>query len=245
MKYGIFVVLLFSILACKKAEDRRCIKGAGNEVAIERQLDVFSKVFIGPNVHIMFVQDSLNKVVITGGENLVNHIGSEIIDGQLRIENNNRCNFLRSYKHQVNVEIHFTDLTEIYFEGTKPVNCEGQLILNNLIVIIRDGAGEMNLNVDCNNLDLVVTNGWGNFDVDGVTNNLRLDIRNNGFGNTYDLAVSNELNIISNTAGKLEVFADNAILNAQTSSSGDIYYKGIPSNIDYTSLGTGELLDNN
>lgn len=245
MKYGVIILVLFSMFACKKAEDRRCLKGAGDTTTLEVAKEDFSKLFIGPHMHITLIQDSLDKVVVTSGQNLVKHIGTDIIEGQLRIENNNRCNFLRSYKHQVYVEVHFTDLTEIYMEGTKPVMCEGQLNFGNLLVIIRDGAGAMNLNINSNNFDLVVTNGWGNFDIKGVTNNLKLDIRNNGFGNTYGLEVVNELNVISNTAGKLEVFAGNADLNAQTASSGDIWYKGIPSNINYTALGSGELLDKN
>lgn len=245
MRWTLIILLSLLVFSCKKAEDRRCFKSVGKEVTIERNVDSFDKIYVGPNMKITLVQDSLDKVVITGGDNLVNFISSDVVDGQLRIENNNTCNFLRSYKHEVSVEIHFTSLKEFYFEGTKPVNCIGTIKSNNLIVVIRDGAGAVNLNVDCGNLNVTVTNGWGNFEVSGTTVNLHLDIRSNGFGNTNNLVATQDVNVSSDSGGVIQVNAEGAVLKAQTSSSGDIWYVGTPSDIQFTQYGTGELIDKN
>lgn len=245
MRHLLFIALIFTFFSCKKSEDRRCLKVAGTETTIERDLDDFTKIFIGPNIHVSLVQDSLDKVVITGGENLVNFISSDIVDGELQIENINKCNFLRSYKHQVFVEIHLTTLTKVYFEGTKPLVCNSVINGNNLSVIIRDGAGEVDLDVNYNNLDFTVTNGWGNFVLKGNVNKLNLNIWSNGFGDAYGLNVANDLEVVSNTAGLLKVNADGANLKVEISSIGDVWYLGNPTDLLYTKYGAGELLDKN
>jgi hypothetical protein len=182
---------------------------------------------------------------ITGGAHLVNFISSDISDGQLNLVNRNKCNFLRSYKHELTVELHVVQLSEIQFEGTKPLRCETAIVGNNLSVFIRDGAGEVSLNVDCNNLNCVVTNGWGNFDISGTTQNLDLNIRSNGFGSTYNLSVEQQLRVISNTSGLLKVNADGADCMIQMQSVGDIWFIGTPANVSLSDQGEGEWIDKN
>ncbi len=245
MRYIYFLAMFVALVSCKKAEDRRCMKGAGALVTIERSVATFDRIFVGPNMYITLVQDSLDFVKITAGENLVNFITSDIIDGQLRIENTNKCNFLRSYKHQVNVEVHLTDLKALYFEGTKELNTLTPIVSNNLNVTIRDGAGTVNLDLACGNVQLVVTNGWGNFNLRGVTNTLALEIRSNGFGSTKDLIVNNKLGVVTASAGIVEVNASNTEFNAQIDSNGDIWYVGVPSVLNFLHYGTGALVDKN
>jgi hypothetical protein len=208
-------------------------------------LESFKEIFIGTNVNIVLVQDVVNEVRITGGENLVNFIGTDITDDVLRIENNNRCNFLRSYKHEITVEIHFVELREIMFEGTKPLLCASTISGNNLTVVVRDGAGLIDLDVDYNNITYIITNGWGNFDISGTTNTLILDVSSNGFGSTYDLEIANELTIKSKTAGILKVNADNANCVFNLESVGDIWYIGNPTTLDIASSGDGEVINKN
>jgi len=245
MKYSWLIFTLFGLMACKKAEDRRCVKSAGETTTISVSVDSFEKIFVGPNLNLVLVQDSLNEMRITGGENLVKFISSDVADGLLRIENENRCNFLRSYKHELTVEVHFTTLSEINFEGTKPLRCASPISGNNLSVFIRDGAGLVDLDVDYNNVNMTVTNGWGNFDISGLANSLNLNIRNNGFGTTYGLSVANQVNVISNTAGLLKVNTEGADCQVQIQSVGDVWYIGSPDSMDFTNLGEGQLVDKN
>ena len=65
------------------------------------------------------IQDSTDKLVIKGGENVVNHVKYEIgDDGTLTISNGNRCNFIRNGHKVIVVEIHYTNVFNIRFEGT-------------------------------------------------------------------------------------------------------------------------------
>lgn len=245
MRFLLVISLIVVVSGCKKAEDRSCFKSTGPETTIVRDLSDFSGLFVGTNVNLVLVQDGSNEVRITGGKNLLNFISSEILEGVLYIRNENKCNFLRSYKHEITVEVHFTGLSYIEFEGTKPLICEVPISGNNLAVIIRDGAGLVDLDLNYNNVTLTVTNGWGNFDLSGNVGNLTMDIRNNGFGTTYDLNVSNAMDIISNTAGLLQLNTDGADCTIQLQSAGDVWYVGTPNSLNATQLGDGVLIDKN
>ncbi|GAB5419022.1 MAG: hypothetical protein Crog4KO_32740 [Crocinitomicaceae bacterium] len=245
MRYLFVIVILVGLIGCKKAEDRRCLKGAGEVTERIVPVGAFGEVFIGPNVSVVLVQDGTNEIHIIGGKNLVNFISTDITDNKLVITNENRCNFLRSYKQEITVEIHYTGLYKIEFEGTKPLSCESPILGNNLTVITRDGAGHVDLDVAYNNITYVVTNGWGNFDLSGSTNTLILDIRSNGFGSTYDLSIGSQLNVTSTTAGLLKVNTDNADCTFDLQSVGDLWYIGTPLNLDVTSSGDGEVINKN
>lgn len=245
MRLFLFISLILLFAGCKKSEDRPCFKSAGAETEITIGVGDFEGLFIGPNVNIVLVQDSLNKMVVKGGENLVNFITSDINDGILRIFNDNKCNFLRSYKKEVTVEVHYTDLSFLEFEGTKPLICQDIISGNNLTIVIRDGAGLLDLDLDYNNVNLTITNGWGNFDFSGTTATLIMNIRNNGFGSTYDLSVSNTIDVVSNTAGLLKINTEGADCTLQLRSTGDMWYVGNPNSLNASQVGTGVLVDKN
>lgn len=245
MRYLFVISLALVFFGCKKAEDRRCFKGTGEEITAIRELDAFHRIFVGPNVRVVLVQDSVNKVLINAGKNLTAFITTDVVDGVLTLTNDNKCNFLRSYKHEVTIEVHFVGISFIEFEGTKSITCQQPISGNNLTVVIRDGAGLVDLDLQYNNVFLTITNGWGNFDLSGSTGTLIMDVRSNGFGSTYDLNVSNSIDLISKTAGLIKVNADSADCHFQLQSTGDVWYKGLPNALDVTELDKGKVIDKN
>jgi hypothetical protein len=246
MRGLIFIVLLGLILpACKKAEDRKCFKSAGEEVTTEVSLPSFNQLFLGPHINFTLVQDTTEYMRIKAGENLIKHVTSELIDGVLEIRNTNKCNFLRSYKKQIDVELHIKNLTRIQYEGTKPLYCSNTLQQPELRLVIRDGAGKVNLNFQGARLHTVVTNGWGNFDLNGSVDYLKLEIGGSGFGSTYDMQVNDSLHVISNSSENVKVNADGILFRCETNSRGNIWYKGYPTFLDFNRYGDGDLLDKN
>lgn len=241
------VILLAVVFlnSCKKAEDRTCMKSAGSETTIEVSLPSFEKVKLGPHINFTLVQDTINKMIVTGGENLVKHISSDFVDDEMVIENNNKCNFLRSYKKEIDVEVHFVDIKHLTFEGTRPLNMIGTLTTDYFLLLLRDGAGTVNMDLNCLNTTVVATHGWTNFDLSGNTNYLKLEIRGNGFGSSYDLNVADSINVISHSSENIKVNSNNVPLRAEIDGVGDVWYKGIPSVINVTQYGEGELLDKN
>lgn len=238
----IVIVLVFS---CKKAEDRNCMKSVGDAAYKEIALEDFGQLYMGPHLKYKLIQDATNKVVLNGGENLLNEIGVSLQGGRLSIENNNKCAFLRPYDEIVEVEIHFTDIFNIEFEGTNEVVCPDTLALTDLTLLIRDGAGAFDLKLNANSLSLLISHGWGNYTVGGNVNYANFQISSNGFGSSYGLNVQNELIVISNSVGLVEVNANQCALLAEINSSGNIHYKGLPSSIQFNNYGSGDLINKN
>lgn len=241
--YAIIILLVF--FSCKKAENRACVKSAGDEATREIVLPEFNRLFLGPHINYTLVQDTVNKMIVSGGKNLLNFVTSDVSDGLLSIENKNKCNFMRSYKKEINVELHFKNIINVLFEGTKPLVCKNQLQLNDVVFVIRDGAGNVDLDLSANSLSMIVTHGWGNFNLHGQVNYLRMEVRSNGFGDAYDIQVNDSVHVISNTQGLIKVNGNNALMRAELIIDGDVWYIGNPSYLDVQKYGNGELIDKN
>lgn len=245
MKYLIPLIIVL-IAACKKPEDRSCFKSVGDETSKEIALQSFDKLYMGPHMRYVIVQDTVEKVVLLGGKNLLNLIETSIDEEQrLNIRNHNECNFLRDYDKVVTVEIHVKKISNILFEGTHEVLCPKTLISDYFTLVIRDGAGEVNLDLNAYELWVNVTYGWGNFKLSGNVNYLNLNIGGNGFGSAYDMNVNDSLHVISKTTERLQVDMNANRFKGQIESSGDIWYIGTPVSLIFNNYGTGNLVDKN
>ena len=209
------------------------------------ELNEFGRIFLGPHLKYVFIQDTVNRLEVVGGKNIINFVEASYDGDLLSINNINKCNFLRSYDKKMTVYIHFKNIYNITFEGTEEVNCKSTLNLNDVVLTIRDGAGEFNLSLNANSLQTIVTHGWGNFNLDGNVNFLKLEVKSNGFGNANALNVNDSLHVISKSVETVKVNADNCFLRAENAAAGDIWYIGNPTQIIHHNNGDGSLIDKN
>ncbi|NVK64376.1 MAG: DUF2807 domain-containing protein [Flavobacteriales bacterium] len=244
-QYALYIFLGLVLVSCKKPENRSCVKSAGEDTELVHYVDPFNKLDIGPNMKIVLVQDTEEKIIVRGGKNLVNFVHFDVTDETLTLKNENKCNFLRSYKHEIEVEIHLVNLINVLFKGTKELTCSNQLNLSYLTFVIQEGAGTCHLNINCNSLYLGSGFGWGNYVVKGNANYVKIDLRDNGFGDFNGLQVQDSATVISASSEKMEVNLDGILARVETSSYGDIWYIGTPSFLEYNRYGEGELIDKN
>ena len=240
-----FVVLFASIKSCKKAEDRKCLKSTGKIITQEIGMPSFTKLDLFERIEYTLVQDTVFKVVLNGGKNLLNEIKISVSDDRLKITNENTCNFLRSYKKIIKAEIHFKDLTEINYRGTEILTNLDTLHLPWINVLIVNSSGSVRLNLNSNSINASASGGYGDFQLTGKASFANLYINNNGFCNTFGLIVKDSLKVTSNTMGAMMVNADKTILNAEIKNGGNIFYKGVPSKIILNKNGSGNLLIEN
>jgi hypothetical protein len=221
------------------------VKGFGEDTVIEQELEDFNKLYLGPRLRFDLVQDTINKIVIRGGENVIGLVKAELIDGKLSITNENKCNFLRSFKKKINVELHLKKIQNIEFDATEPAYCSNTLLTDYLSVTINESAGRLHLDLNAEVLYTVVNRSWGNFEVVGNVNYYKAQLRGNAFGNTTGLSVLDSIHVITRSGSDLEINADGALLRTQIHSVGNIGYIGTPVTIDHRSFGEGELLNKN
>lgn len=245
MTFRLLIILTVVLVGCKKASERSCVKSAGEEITVERELEDFNKLYLGSHLKFILVQDTVNKVVLTGGKNLLNFIETNVSNGKLFISNENKCNFLRSYKKKVTVELHLKKIQNIEYDATEPVYCENQLVTDYLSVTINESAGRFYLDVNALVLHTLAYNNWGNFEVTGNVGFYKAYVRGNAFGNSYGLSVSDSIHVVNDSGEDIDINADGVLLRSQTLATGNIGYIGYPTQIDHTSFGEGQLLNKN
>lgn len=247
MKQWLMMIPIVLFFACKKAEDRACMKTAGKQTSLEIALPYFYKLHVGPKMEVTLVQGTDNKIVIHGRDNLIKHIGCEVDnDGFLILENKNKCDFLRSYeKNKVKVEVHFTDLDELFFEGTFDLTTDGIINTPHFKLNTQDGGATVYLNLNCTRVEANQGHGYGDFVLTGVCQDASLRITSNGFADATGLTVNNELIVISNSPVSSSVNVEGVDAIIEISGSGNVRYIGNPLSMNFIQYGTGTLINGN
>ncbi len=229
------------VFSCKKPEDRTCFKLLGSETVKEIPLASFDRLDLREHVKYVLIQDSLDKVVLKGGKNLLNLIEVKSESGLVTIENKNRCGFLRNAKKVVVAEIHFTRLVNIRFIGTEPLTNQGTIYTDYFTFYSRDGAGDVTLDLNAIEINAEANHGWCNFTLTGATQKARICAKSNSYCDVSGLTVTDSLYVASETVGDIKVNANNLVIYGYITQSGNILYKGTPLGVDVLLNGTGSV----
>lgn len=246
MKNYVLIFGLLLLFSCKKAEDRSCFKSNGEEgeriVSTDMDIDT---LYLYDDLYYTLEQGPELKVVLTGGENLLSHIDVDFQNGRLTVRNNNKCNFLRSYKNKIYAKIYVDSISYIHYEGSKELKSVDTLYSNELRLMIRDGAGSTDLTLKNGYTSATVTHGYGDFTLRGNTLFGHLHCNTNSFCDTRSFKVDKKLFVRSNTVGKMLVNANTAYFNATINQSGNIEYIGVPVSKWLQVYGNGQLVNLN
>ena len=244
MKHLILFSILLFLFSCKKAEDRTCVKSAGDNSKLEISLESFDKISVGPKIEVELIQSSQNKIVIHGSKNLIGLISYDInSEGQLVLKNKNKCDYLRKYsKNKIKVEVYFVNLSDLHFEGTYDLTTRGIINTPDIKLNIQDGGGTVYLNLNCTRVTANQGHGYGDFVLKGTCQDAYLRLTSNGFCNTKELSVSNSIYVISNTPVRSSVNLDNANAFVEINGSGNVEYIGLPNSLSLNIFSTGSLV---
>lgn len=239
---GLSSILMVGLLSCKKASDRACFKSTGELVSKELALGEFNRLELHPHIEYELIQDSLDKLVITGGENVVNFIEYSLQDKLLMIKNTNRCPFFRDAKKVIKVEIHFTDLINLHYEGSERIYSKDTLQTPYFTLTVRDGAGPVNLKLNSIVVMADIVHGWGDYTLEGKTQIAKIGARSNGFCDTRKLVVTDSIYVASETSGDMYVNTGNLPIYGFIKSIGNVYYTGEPPAVEVVESGQGKLI---
>ncbi len=239
----LFVLIFFS--ACKKEENRSCLKSNGDIIEKIIPVDNFFRLYTGPYMDFVLVQDTVNFVRLTGGENLLNFIEINQVSEQKKIEirNKNKCRFLRNKKEVVQVEIHFKQLEEIFFEGSGTMTNVGTMNIPYLEVVLNEGSGTVNLNIIAQQLRIFAEPSWANFYLKGKSTFLDMTVKGNAYADTREFTVDSLFLMKSRSSADVYINADQVgFFKCETWGNGNVYYKGTPAWQEWNNYGKGKLL---
>lgn len=243
-KYIVIALLLMGSFACEKPQDRTCFKGGGAYAEIELPLDSVSKFTFNRDIKYRIFQNDQKKIIIKGGQNLIQHIEVRADEKQeLFISNNNKCNFFRNNKGLVEVEIHYPYLNDFLMRISDSVVFENTINTEVLTIIMEEGGGSLRLDIDVFQVVIIVANGAGDFNLTGqASNKAELKVQNNGTANAAYF-ISPYFFLYQNSTADMFVNLNNSNALIITDGTGDIYYIGYPKSIIQEGVGKGRTIE--
>ena len=239
-KFVSLLILIFLFTTCKKDHMLDCFKNAGNTVTESRTASPFVNIDLNDNVDLVLNPNAAFYINVTAGENLVNGIITEIDGNTLYIRNENRCNWMRSFKNTYTVEVGMDKPVTITYYGSGDINCKDTIRSDEFTFDVRNGSGSINFLFNCPKIHL--NNHTGRADIHAKGFSATSYIYLNDVG-TLDAEALNTYNsyITNNSTGdcKVRVSEDLGVLMYYI---GNIYYTGNPHTISKEITGEGKLI---
>ena len=234
----LLLVLGLQLFSCKKENRWDLFKRTGEMTLETRVLDPFTDITVGSNrINVFITQDKRFDVKVQAGKNLLSNIRTEVRDGRLYIDDDNKCNFARSYKFPVTVFIHMPKLNHIFHDGAGSIKSLNTLVSDTIDVITKS-AGDVALDVNCYRMS-VHMHSVSDITVTGTCNDNICYATGNGFYYSSGLA-SSYCWVWAKTTGEIYVNVI-GLLQVNIQSVGDVYYRGNPT-VQDVHVGTGRLV---
>ncbi|MBW7868487.1 MAG: DUF2807 domain-containing protein [Brumimicrobium sp.] len=237
------IILIFFFFSCKKPFERRCFKSTGEGVAKEVVLtSKIDSLFLFGNIEYTIIPSSYSKVVLVGGKNLVSLIDVDEDNHGITIRDDNKCEFLRSYKDKVKANIYIDSIRYIEFGGSQYLKSQDTIRSYELRVIVKDCSGSLDLKVKNGYMSMVIANEYADFKLAGSTLIGFLNCRSNSYGDARNFTAKNKLIVNSNSVGDMYINANTDFLDVSINSKGNINYIGHPVNKSVSKSGKGNLI---
>jgi hypothetical protein len=237
----IFCAFAITFISCKKENLYDCFKTAGPTETRIREISGFKIIELQDHIDLHLTQGPVFEVKVEAGKHLHMNIRTEIKDSTLRIENRNRCNWVRSPKKKINVYITMPYLYSIKNNGVGTVYFDNEFTQDSLRTRIGN-SGDIHINVNVGCLQTTV-HGNGDLYAEGRVNECYNYTNGTNFLYLQDLTVKNYIFVDAYTVGHCYINAPlNGTLEAAIWSIGNVYYKGTPTTIKVARHGKGDLI---
>ena len=242
VKKIIYILLFFisiTFFSCKK-NTGDCFTNTGKIITENRTSKDFHLISLNDNINLILTQDSLNTVIVEAGENIINSIKTEFVNGHLNIKNTSSCNWLRSYAKEINIYVSVKHLDSLKYESSGNVSCTNTIKSDSISVDVWGGAGIIDLDFDIKNVKLNLHYGTTEMIFSGSANVVYIYAAS--YGPIYcENLISGNVYINNRGTNNCYVRA-NQVLEATIENIGNIYYYGNPEVVLSNITGEGELI---
>lgn len=237
MKRALTLILVFSTLAVTAQWGKR-IKGNGNVVTIERSVGEYDAIASAGWFDVELVSGQEGELTLTGEENLLEYIKTEVKDGKLVIKKEKGVNLKPSnWKSGIVITVPVEDIESVSLSGSGDVVSKTTLKADSFKTSIA-GSGDIELSIEANEVKASLS-GSGDIELEVRAEYLDVSVAGSGDIKAFDLIAEN---VEANVSGSADIkVTANKMLKARVSGSGDITYKGNPTKIDTKSSGSGDI----
>jgi len=237
MKNKMKHILVYFILASIFIVSCQEILFNEDERTKELNFDDFHAVLISGIFNIVLIQDSTNKLVITG-KNGINSIEAVAHDDTLVIDDNKKMSF---NTNKNNLEIHFSRLNYLVTYDPVSVVNKDTFKTDHFVYVAIGEIEEVSMTVNCITFHIVNSaNTLGQFHLSGIADNCTFF---NRYGSSIfaDSLFCKDAEVVNESVGDVHVNASGNI-RAFIWGPGNIYYYGTPAIDIVEKKGEGKLI---
>ncbi len=204
-------------------------------------MEEFHSVTVRDIFNVILIQDTLHKVIMEGGENILPHVEITVKNDTLIARHSIRCNWFRNYE-KINLYIYFNRLNYIVTYSPVYITSEDTVSCNNLEYFALGEIGEADVILNCGFFrfdDSYST--LGQFKFKGKSGMSRFYV-NYGSSVLADSLISKEADIFFKTVGDIHVHVTDH-LRVWIWGPGNVYYSGNPAEVEIMEKkSTGNLI---
>lgn len=236
MRFFYFLYLsLLVLVGC--TDGYRRIEGNGVLEKQEKILNDFETIEISSDFDVKIISSPDYRVSYTADENLMQYIIIDQKGDRLRISSKNSVNLKPSRK--IEVKVYGNSFGKVELTGSGSVRSEGVLENDNKIEVIIAGSGDTNLQIKTPDTRVRI-GGSGKVILEGKTRNAKINIAGSGDYLAENL-LSENVDVSIAGSGNAEVFAS-VDLKINIAGTGDVAYRGNPTNIKKNIAGSGSII---
>lgn len=231
-----FFIALF-LVACKKPG---CFEDAGPLVTVERPTTSFHRINLFDDVDLVLTQDTVESIKVKAPKLIQANITIINENGVLTIRNNTSCKWIRNSSEKIEVHISVKELDYFEYSGSGNVTSTNTIRANKINFYSATGAGNIDISLEAKEVTAWVEYESADFIFKGKADICYCYANSRGTLQFEDFEVRH---LVINYAGNRNttVLATERI-EAIVYHTGNVYYKGHPSNIFTTYYSTGRLL---
>ncbi len=241
----ILLILLYASVSvfnegCTKPGECRCVKSNGQQIMQHRSIGCFNEIILKDNINLTLKQDTVDELLLSVPENLANFVKTEVKDSVLYIYNDNKCNWLRSFKIDISASVKTTGLKNLECHGSGNVKTEGFIERDYFEINLYDASGRFDMMLKTKVSEVKLHTGPADLHISGYAD--KSTVYNAGTGfifmQNYDTKTTD---IRHNGSGQCYVNATEN-LYATLEYVGDINYWGNPAHEYFVNKGEGKII---
>ncbi|WP_417360454.1 head GIN domain-containing protein [Galbibacter sp.] len=235
------ILLSCAVLLCQWSNaqwfGQNKIKGNGNVIQENRNTTSYDHIELQGFFEVQLVSGTEGSITITGEENLIPHIITEVNGNHLVIKTERGYNLQPSKRTGILVLVPFESLNQVSLSGSGDISSQN-VIKSTAFKTKLTGSGDIRLSLDVEIAETTLT-GSGDIELQGSAQKVVHQLTGSGDIEAFDLkAVDSQADITG--SGDIDLYCSGS-LKVRISGSGDVTYIGNPSQEDSKISGSGDV----
>lgn len=230
-----FALISFSFCEAQNWKQEK-IKESGNQITSNRTTPEYDQIAVSGSFHVTLVAGKEGAISITGDENIISHIVTEVENNELKIYFEKKKNY--SYKSKITIEIPFESINTILSTGSGDITTKNTIISDDFNIYLT-GSGDATIDVKSTKTTASVA-GSGDIIVNGTATILIALVAGSGDLDCSKLVVENATAVVQGS-GDIKVNCSQKLV-AGVAGSGSIKYKGNPETLEKSVAGSGNII---